>query len=216
MSSAQAATSPQPSFIRGTMGHKDYLLLAVKGEIGIGVKPNVISPSKTPGVTYVGARLRSVVLAADEKPNLGPKTVVHLAFKNLKIQEAWPGITWEKVNSSRASTQIGVFLKGSPEENPEVLVDAMKDKKFATKMTTYLAELVGEGNLILPKQTIIDWIDSKYAPAVASMQKELKAQEIMNTEIQNNLGVFGMQADIMKKAYGDMASDGSDVPDAED
>jgi len=215
---ANASTNAQQThkMMQGTGGVKDYLLIAMKGEIGLGLKPNMIAPGKKPGTTYVGARIRSAKVPEADRPKLAGN-VVSLAFKNLTLNEAWPGITWEKMDASRASTQIGMFLRGSPDDSPQMLLDELADHKLASKMADYLIELLGEGNMVLSRDEIITWIDQTYAPAAQKIARAVAASNAIEAEIESSIGTFGMQAELMKKAYKSLPTeDGSDVPDIED
>lgn len=215
MAQAKLDEQSNHTMMKGTGGAMDYLLVAMKGEIGLGLKPNMIAPGKKPGTTYVGARIRSAVVPEQDRPK-SEDNVVSLAFKNLTLEEAWPGVTWEKIDTARASTQIGMFLRGTPEENPQMLLDELADRKLATKMADYLIELVGEGNLLVDREVLIDWIDKTYAPAAKKIEQIVNTNNVMDDEIENSIGTFGMQADLMKKVYEKLPQDGEDIPDLED
>ena len=205
-------TVPKHDMVQGTGGKADYLLVAHKGSIGLGLKPNVIAPDASVGTTYIGARIRSVMVPDHILPQ---DSVVHFSHLSLALDTAWPTVTWEKVNDIRASTQIGMHLMGTPDSNPELLWAAMKNRKMATDMADYLIGVVGAETLHVTREELIAWIDTIYAPATKMIQRHVEVARRIAAEIESTIGVFGMQAAMIKKVYDDLG-EGSDVADIAD
>lgn len=211
MASSSAAVDGKFTFMKGTEGKLDYLLYARRGTIGLGIKPNVIMKGKVAGTTYIGVRLRS---SGVPKELFAEEKVTSLVTAALKVHTAWPGVTWEKADDVRASTQIGVFVKGTPEDNPQMLLAELDEGKLAAKMADYLIGLAGTDNLTISRDDLIEWIDKFYRPVAENIRKQMQASKVVDDEITSNLGVFGMQAALMKKVHDSLdADEAEDVPD---
>lgn len=204
----------KPIMMQGTDGNMDYLLFARKGIIGIGLKPNVIMEGKVAGTTYIGARIRSAMLPQGAIPENDIPNIAHL---KLGLQDAWPGVTWEKQDAKRASTQVGILLRGTPKHNPEALLQEFGADKLPTKMADYLVGLVGIENLTLDREDIIAWLVEFYAPIVKKISKMVEVEKAYDKELEESVGSFAMAADILKKVYQTTQQpSGDDVPDFSD
>lgn len=202
----EVAVQDSPKMMRGSSGAFDYLVIARRGDIALGVKPNAIVKGETfghPGTVWFGSRLRSAPATGmfDEEPS----KVVKLEKKPENLWDAWPNVVWEKKSSERASTVIGVLLKGSldgTKEEAEAILNEMKDGKLAKRMADYLYELIGSEYMILSRDEISNYLtENVYGKIAASIEKMIKAKMIVEQEMGKNIGVFGMQAQILKKAY---------------
>lgn len=220
----------EPVMMVGTYGHKDYLVIAGKGNVALGIKPNNISPGAAfghPGTVWFGARLRSARAdGLDYKPD-GDDNVVKFQKNPENLWDAWPGIVWEKQDEKRASTTIGVLLRGSLDgqiEDAKLLLDKMKSGKLSEQMAEYLAGLAGAENLIMQPDEIADWLTQNvYGKIAGKLEKAIEARQIVEQEMEKSIGTFGMQAQILKKAYAklqeeveDVADEADDAEDAED
>lgn len=211
---AKADETKKYTMLKGTDGGYDYLLVAVRGGIGLGLKPNMIASGSKPGTTYVGARIRSANLKPSDMPQ-STGNVIPLGQKQT-LDTAWPKITWEKVDSVRASTPIGVFVNGTVEKNPVILYEELTKKDLPRNMAKYVASLAGADNMVISEDDLTKWIESKYAPAVEKLMKVAEAEKKMADEISESIGVFGMQADMMKKVYGSLVPDIEEESEEED
>lgn len=220
----------EPVMMVGTNGYKDYLVIAGKGNVALGIKPNNISPGAAfghPGTVWFGARLRSARAdGLDYKPD-GDDNVVKFQKNPENLWDAWPGIVWEKQDEKRASTTIGVLLRGSLDgqiEDAKLLLDKMKSGKLSEQMAEYLAGLAGAENLIMQPDEIADWLTQNvYGKIAGKLEKAIEARQIVEQEMEKSIGTFGMQAQILKKAYAklqeeveDVADEADDAEDAED
>lgn len=210
--------------MRGSEGKLDYMVFARRGSIALGIKPNVIANGRVPGTTYVGARLRSAT-AGDLFKEIDDGNVTSIAHANLTPSKAWPTIEWEKKDGKRASTQIGIFLRGTPEKDPELLLQALNSGNLADKMADYLISLAGIENLILGRDDIVAWLKKFYEPIAEKIANKVKMQQQLDVEIGESIGVFGMQASLMKKVYQKLGPDEEDhehgdaddeIPDADE
>lgn len=202
----------------------DYLVIARRGDIALGVKPNVIMPGGMfghPGTVWFGARLRS----SSAKPIFGGEgensNVVSLdKVKVTDFAEAWPNVDWEKKDHERASTTIGSLVPGSLDgsiEEAQKVLDYMKDGKLAKQLADYLYNLVGEQYMILTRDQIAQWLtDTVYGKVAMRLEKSIKKRMAFEEEMGKNIGTFGMQAQILKKAYEKVQAEYEEAEDLDD
>lgn len=203
-----AVAEKKPLMMIGTNGFHDYYAIARKGNIAVGIKPNDISPGDRfghPGTTWFGARLRAApagTLFADDK---GVDNVVQFQKKFDLPADAFDNVEWEKSNPERASTTIGSLIRGTlmgSLDDAHLVLDEMKDGKLANKLATYLTELLGAENMLMPIPELADMLTEQvYGKIADKLEKMIAARKIVETEMAENIGTFGMQAQVLKKAY---------------
>lgn len=206
-----ATAVQQPKMMIGTNGFHDYYVIGRKGNIAVGIKPNDISPGDRfghPGTTWFGARLRAAPagdLFADDK---GVDNVVQFQKKFDEPAEAFENVEWEKSNPERASTTIGSLIRGTlmgSLEDAQLVLDEMRDGKLASKLATYLTELIGAENMTLSIPELAEMLtEHVYGKIAAKLEKMIEARKIVEVEMEKNIGTFGMQAQMLKKAYSKM------------
>lgn len=213
--------SDAPLMMQGTYGKHDYFVIARKGNMAVGVKPNSISPGKPkghPGCVWFGARLRVApvgTLFADEK---GVDNVVQFQQKYDKPAEAFPDVVWEASNSERASTTVGALLRGTLDatlEEAEPLLTGMVDGSLALKLTNYLAELIGPEYLIMDADALAQVLTQHvYEPVSVKVRKGLQTNQLVIDEMEKTIGNFGVTASILKKAYAKLPDAVEDADDS--
>lgn len=199
---ANTKTTEVPLMNGSTTG-KTYMAFAKNGGFALGVKPVAVMSGRRFGMpdhTWFVAKLRSAS-AADLFPEPEGNVVTFKKAPDTH-EEAWPGITWEKQASSRASTTISLMLPGSVEsaEGITELLANVEDGKLATKMTEYLATIAGE-NLKLDQAAINEWFDGYSKSFAEGLKKKLAMTEALKNEMSQNVGKVGSHADILKKVY---------------
>jgi hypothetical protein len=106
-------------FIDGTESHGSYAVVARHGPIFLGVRFSGITRGEqlgAPGKAYLQIRVRSArhqALADKLDAEAGDNNVVNLVDKQLPLDAVWPGLTFEKLDSDRASVVVGMFIAGS-------------------------------------------------------------------------------------------------------
>lgn len=192
--------------VNGSSSTASYAVVARKGKVLLAIKPNAIMPGAAwgaPGTTYIGMRLRSAPKPSylnlkDEAPDSNVASFSD--HQELGLDTAWPDVVFEKHQpGDRASTQIGVFLRGDAKDNPKLLLDELENKKFATKAADYIIQLAGADNIIVERRDLINWFQDHYAPLFGKLAKSFEAHKKVGVAIEENVGVFGMQAVLMKK-----------------
>lgn len=211
-------TTKEPLMMLGTNGYHDYFVIARKGNMALGIKPNNIAPGAKfghAGTVWFGARLRSAPADGLFSDDNGVDNVVQFQKKFEKPADAWDGVVWEKDNEERASTTVGALLRGTLEGNIEeakLILNEMRDGKLATKLATYLAELAGTENLIMPIDELSAMLtEHVYGKIAVKLEKAIEARAIVETEMEKTIGTFGMQASILKKAYAKLQEEAEDV-----
>ena len=198
----------QVKLMPGTSGPSRYFPFARKSNVLLGIRPQHIADGQSmdiEGTTYFAARLRSAPedgLFAEED---AAKTVVSFPNNPPNLWEAWPGVTWEKASPKRASTTVGVLLngkfKGTDEERKQLL-DQIGHGQLTGKMAEYLMELAGFDNMIVGYRELKAWLDTQYNPIIEGILDGIEKHEKLKTAAKENVGVFGMQAALLQKVYG--------------
>jgi hypothetical protein len=212
------AEKTEAKLMTGTSGYPKYFPFARKGNVLLGIKINGIAKGSyfgVPGTTYFAGRLRSAPengLLADQQEG----NVVKLEKNPENLWDAWPDVEWEKKDDTRASTTVGIFLRGSlggdPEEQAK-LANAVKDGELTQKMTDYLVGVAGEDNMIVPHRELRAWLDAQFGPIFDGVIQKVEQAKQVAAALEENIGVFGCQAAILKKAYGKTQDeDGGLVP----
>lgn len=202
---------PEYLMMIGTGGQPDYLLFASKMGIGLGVKPMLIADGdnvKVPGTTIFGARIRSAGAGFDwTKKTTDEKGVVvpMKVDKAAQFRDAWPEVKWEETNDKRASAVIVYLIKGKPDGTPEeqaLFMQNVEGGSLTGKMADYLIKIAGDsGDLILTREEIVAWLDAFYEPVFEKIAKAQAEQEAVSASLGKKIGVFQMQADILKETY---------------
>ena len=201
------AGAPGPKLMKGsTDGH--YFPFARQGDVLLGIRPSgVFSGSRfgMPKTTYFACRLRSAPsngLFAEED---GKKKVVKLVKQPDNLWDAWPKVTWEKQDDSRASTTVGAFIQGefisTDESQQKLLLSEIDDGKLSQKLADYLTELAGEENMIVLKRDLKGWLDGQFNPMIESILEQIEKKKAMTQAMSANVGNFGMQAALLKKVF---------------
>lgn len=164
------AEDTEVKFIVGSEGQNDYIVLAESDGAVLGVKPvlMVLSKGQGPYGVYVGLRIRS---ASASKPD----TVISIASASLlnmvkpkSWAEKFPGITFDKVDKSRASAMMGLHVLRQPWQTVE-LMQVIKTKMLVTKMLVWIAKKVPEDQFILSPPLAKEWLEAKFEHALEGM-----------------------------------------------
>lgn len=227
----------------GTMSGPSYLAFARNGPVILGIKPADVVRGENmghPGTTWFGARVRSAPAGSTFDEGFTPgkqvdpeaaeaeeSNVVQLgakkaekAEKEITLTSAWPKIEWELDKSTHARTTIGVLMRGSigqSDQDAMTLVHDMKDGSLSEKMAQYLITLVEPNQLLISKDQIAGWLTARYfGPIAKKVEQALEIQKEVKTALGDSLGTFGMQAQLLKKAYQKAQEhDGEDADDNE-
>ena len=199
----------QVKLMPGTSGPSRYFPFARKGNVLLGIRPQHIADGEAmdiEGTTYFAARLRSApedgLFAAED----AAKTVVSFPNNPPNLWDAWPGVTWEKASPKRASTTVGVLLNGKfkgTDEERKTLIDQIGHGQLTGKMAEYLIELAGHENMIVGYRELKAWLDTQYNPIIESILDSIEKHEKLKVAAKESIGVFGMQAALMQKVYGE-------------
>lgn len=203
----QNAATKEFKMMPGSTTGETYLLLGRKGNMAIGIKPTVVMKGEafgSHGTTWFGSKLRVAPgggLLEDEEG-----TVVSLAnkVKYDRPKDALPNITWDNDGSDRASTTIGVLLKGEPDGDPESMqtfLDQINNGALAKKMSAYIVGLIGVEHLTISEEDIAEWFDGHYQKIVKSIMKRIEMTKQVASAMEDTMGMVGVQADILKKVY---------------
>ena len=194
-------------FLDGSSSSKSYLVIALRGDIALGIRPLGLSDGSgmgAPGKSYLHARLRSCKAPtgmAAQYASDGEENVVKLGDQKLGFDEAWPNIDFTKRDDQRASTIVGVFLRGSVHHDAMKLVQRLEEEDFLLKMATYIAERVGPENMIMRPIAIAAWLHERLDPMVSHLKSQAAASGEFAQHVEEHLEVFGFQAALLNKLY---------------
>ncbi len=202
----------------GSTTGNTYLLIGRHGKFALGIKPVAVMRGDAfgvPGHTWFGSKLRSAPADASLFEGFENK-VVKLQSQPATPWDAWPMVEWENKSQSRASTTIGIMLKGAPDGEPEsaqALLDEIRND-LGMKMAEYLYGLVGEEAMLLFKGEIAEWFDGHFGKIADSIEKAISTRKKVAAAMSENVGFFAQQAAILKKLHATQT--GSAVADEDD
>ena len=202
---ATIAKTNDPVMMRGSGGERNYLVIARRGGIALGIKPETIAAGDGmggPGTVWFGLPPRPAP-AAGLFPAEPEGNVVKLEKTPENLWDAWPNVEWEKRSPARASTTIGVLLRGRLDDaEAQPLLAQMEDGTIARKLADYLYELVGEQHMILSRDEIADHLTKTvYGSVAKSIRERMEVRKAVLDEMEQSIGTFGTQAQLLKKAY---------------
>jgi hypothetical protein len=139
-------------YVRGTGGSYDYAVVAVNGRVCLSIKIELV-PAKPHG-SFIALRLRScpapVELIPDGIPDAKPKAADFVA--------AWPALTFDKADDTRASGTAGTGVNRMLSQ-PQEIHDALVKANLWGKMATFLAGVVkAPGALVHPELVVRDLV----------------------------------------------------------
>lgn len=212
---SQENTAEKIKMINGTSSSNSYAEFGRRGNIALAVKFYGLADGamyNAPGYTFVRARLRSCwdnsVQPEQAAPETSDETVVEFPEK-LTLDKAWNGdIVWEKVNGDRASTQIGVFIRGNAKDQPDILGKQLEDKKLAREMTDYLFSLLGdEKYAICTRREFADFLHGLIAPPIEGIMKQFTAAKKAQENVEDIVGKWDTSKSLLAKMYGATSQD---------
>ena len=203
-----ASAKPEPKLMPGTSSGASYFAFARKGNVALGIKPfGVVDGERfdVGGTTYFMARLRSAPAGGLFSEEDKAKKVVKLQKAPENLWDAWPQVVWQKKSPERASTTIGIFLRGEfgkDEKKLSTLLGNLENGAMTNKMADYLVGLAGSENLIVSKRDLQQWLEAQYKPIVDSIVASIAKAKAIAEEMETQIGSFNMHAAILKKVYG--------------
>ena len=95
----------------------------------------------------------------------------------------------------------------------KTLLDNVGDGKLAAKLAGFLVELAGQANMIVTPEQLMAWLDGEFNPMIDRIVKLIEKQKAAEAAFTSNVGNFGMQAALLKKAFAETEKDpGDDAP----
>jgi hypothetical protein len=180
-------------FFDGSTSPGSYAAIARRGSVFLGIRFIGLADGtqlSAPGKSYLYVRLRSArdkALADELDQKSGGKNIVNLLEQQLALDEAWPGITFEKVESNRASMLLGMFIAGSLADKTHNVIARIKVGELFRKLTDYAIDRAGADNCIAKPEVVAAWLTTEASPTlhgllatkdhmtlVAKAQKEFK------------------------------------------
>ena len=197
----------------GTDGHPNYLAFAKNGKYALGIKPAVAAPGDQLGVPdtmWFGARLRCAEAGSLFDHIAHPvSNIVSLKKPPENPGEAWAQITWDKVDATRASTTVGILLHGSVKspEGMKMLISQIDNGVLANKMVDYLEQIAGKSTVLLSREQMVAWFDDVYKGYMTGLKSIIDHQTAMQEELNSKVGMFSIQADILKAVYNKVSAE---------
>lgn len=185
-----------------------YLAFARKGDVLLGVHPEVITPGEKFGVegtTYFAVRVRSAPTLGLFGEEDAAQKVVSFVKPPADLAVAWPKVVFEKVSPERASTTVGAFIRGS--FNPkdpgamETLLANIGEGKMVSKLAGYLFELAEPQYAIVTKAELRAWLQEFFAPSIAKAVEFVTQQKQVTEAFEATIGSFGMQSAQLKAIF---------------
>jgi len=169
-------------FMSGTESTSKFLVLARRGNIGLGIRVLGITDGAKlakPGTSYIHARLRSAKLPSDVQDFYDSGNVVNIGSYSLEPDEAWPGVTFDKTTLSYSSTVVGVFAPGNltPEQGLQTL-DNIENGNYIDQLVSFVLATAPSEFHVVRKKDVEAFAWDSLAAGFAAYRHAVKKQEI--------------------------------------
>jgi hypothetical protein len=172
-------------FIDGTSSQLSYAVVARRGHIFLGVRFLGLADGDqlgVPGKTYLHARVRSARdQALADKLDLegGPGNVISLFPPQLALDEAWPGLAFEKIDTERASLILGIFINGSLIDDTDAVIARIEEASLFRKLVDCVIDRAGPEHSIARAKLVAAWMFDQAKPSLAGLKKAAEHQKIV-------------------------------------
>ena len=211
-------TVKTPILIKGTESN-DYLLLAVRGRVGLSFKFLPFMGVPLAGYTGMGGRLRASDVT-DRVPEgwAFNDAITTFGEDGKQYANAYPKVTnWESVQSNRAVVNVVAAIPGDFDENSEKLVAFINDNAVVGKLTTYLLSLAGDADWTIDEEVLAEFLSERALKAtekakarieerkryIAEQEKRKAAAEaaqvLINEKLATTAGSFMLEAEVLAK-----------------
>ena len=195
----------KPQLMSGSFSSESYLMVAKRGDVALGLKIAGIGsdPTGNPKRSYVACRIRSAIYkkGLHEEHAEQEEKVVSLADKGLNLESAWPNIKFTKLNTARASTIMGIFVRGSIKLDPEQVLNQLVEGTVLDSIVDFIIEQAGVDHMVIRRQVIINWLRSQVQPSLVKIRAQKEAASKLDEEIEASIGVAAYEAQLMKALY---------------
>jgi hypothetical protein len=164
----------------GTGSKQSYVVIGRRGDVGLGVKPypmvrgdHANGPKDT---VLLNVRLRSAKLPKNtEQASEGNVTSMD-AHKEYGLTEAWPNIEFLRADEDRASTTIGLFVRGEAkdEEGLLALLQKLHDGDYVERLATKLIDMAGDHAIERPS-LLASYLREAFGVTDSKLEKLQKA-----------------------------------------
>ena len=170
-------------YVDGTYSKGDYAVLArVGNHVVLGVKLIVEHPHIGGDLrTFVGFRVRATLDPTNPTVVTDPSV----------FTAAFPGIPFNKADTTRASTHVGIALKKTGEQQ-HLVQEALEEAGFFHKVIQWLAEYVPAGSLLYEPHQIDAYLRSLLELRFAGIEAPVGPQA------ENPAAVFGSPEQALK------------------
>jgi hypothetical protein len=183
---------PDLHFMDGTTSNTSYAVVARRGSVFLGVKFVGLTDGKQMGVhgtTYLHARVRSArnqALAEKLDLEADANNVINLHAQQLALDEAWPGFTFEKIDTQRASLIVGMFINGSLIHDTDAVIARIEeDSNLFRKLVDYVAGQAGSEYSIARPKIVAMWMSDQAKPTLDHAKNAAERQKTI-LEAQRN------------------------------
>jgi hypothetical protein len=213
-SGSPAAKPTALHFIDGTESHGSYAVIARHGSVFLGIRFSGITRGEqlgAPNTTYLQIRVRSArdqTLADKLDAEAADNNVVNLLDKQLPLDAAWPSLTFEKLDSERASVVVGMFIAGSVPAEGGKVVARIKEADLFHKLVDYVIDAAGAEHCVALAETVAGWLSDQAKPLFEQLQQvaaqheaAAKAQKEFTAQMTDELEVPGSHLQQLKVMY---------------
>ena len=194
-------------FLDGTHSSSSYAVFARRGNIFLGIKLSGLTDGSQlglPGKTYLHARVRSArqqTLAEQLDLAKQAENIVNLFDQQVAVDEAWPNFSFDKVDGTRASLSVGMFIGASLNKATATVIARIEQGDLISKMVGYVIETAGPEYRIAPAKTLSAWLFDQVKPALEVLKMTIAHQKAAQAAQKEFGAVIGDQLEVVG-AYG--------------
>lgn len=194
---AQALALPEPRLMVGSEGNLDYLQIAQRGKMGLGIKLMGLKDRYIAGdsVATLFVRLRC---AAVEPPESSEPAVINLADVSLETWTAFPSFIWENRSSKRSSLVASMPCEGSKKETT-ALIAYIESGSMAEALVTFLTNNIPAEQMLYTKEQLHAVLQAQFTSWADGMKTKQVAEQAVAGTLKK--GVFSTTAEALKAIY---------------
>lgn len=181
--------------MRGSEGRANYVVVGRVGPFAIGLKPDQVQSARAhdiKGHTWFHYMLRIAPHPEDFFDDMPlDSNVVPLVSKDADPGSVLDHIDWSKSDPYRASTHIGILIKGDIADGmdgAEIIVSQLASGVVGQQMESGLRAFLGDKVQHIKRGVLSKWLNTIYETMADTAMKSVKYKHSMKTSIENSNG----------------------------
>ena len=105
------------------------------------------------------------------------------------------------MDESRASCGVGLFIRGSLQDDPQGVHARIEEQDFLGKLLGYAIEKAGPENVVIQPRLLLNWWKQILEPAFAELAVQAATNKEFQQQLEAGIEVVGLHAQQQKAIY---------------